>query len=90
MEEFNKKFNDLVSSLHTNIKPPDNAILIYYIEAFGGEMRYQLRDKKPTNLKIAQEMETRLKKICKHQESPTFQVSQGVILLSSQSLKTKK
>ena len=53
MEEFNKKFNDLVSSLHTNIKPPDNAILIYYIEAFGGEMRYQLRDKEPTNLKSA-------------------------------------
>jgi predicted transcriptional regulator len=46
MEEFNKKFNDLVSSLHTDIKPPDNAIFIYYTEAFGGEMRYQLRDKK--------------------------------------------
>jgi hypothetical protein len=62
MEEFNKKFNDLVSSLHTDIKPPDNAILIYYIEAFGGEMRYQLRDKEPTNLKIAQEMATKIDK----------------------------
>jgi hypothetical protein len=62
MEEFNKKFNDLVSSLHTYIKPPDNAILIYYIEAFSGEMRYQLRDKEPTNLKIAQEMATKIDK----------------------------
>jgi predicted transcriptional regulator len=56
MDEFNKKFNELVSSMHTDIKPPDNAILIYYIEAFGGEMRYQLRDKEPTNLKAAQDI----------------------------------
>jgi hypothetical protein len=56
IEEFNKKFNELVSSLYTDIKPPDDAILIYYIEAFGGEMRYQLRDKEPTNLKSAQEV----------------------------------
>jgi hypothetical protein len=58
MEEFNKKFNDLVTSLPTNIKPPDNAILIYYIEAFGGEMRY----KETTNLKVAQEMATKIRK----------------------------
>jgi hypothetical protein len=37
IEEFNKKSNELVSSLHTDIKPPDNAILIYYIETFGGK-----------------------------------------------------
>jgi hypothetical protein len=46
----------LTSSLHTDIKPPVASILIYYIEAFNGEMRYQLRDKEPTTLKIAQEM----------------------------------
>jgi hypothetical protein len=62
MEEFNKKFNDLVSNLHTDIKPPDNAILIYYIEAFGGEMRYQLRDKEPATLKGAQEVATKIDK----------------------------
>jgi hypothetical protein len=62
MDEFNKKFNESVSSLHTDIKPPDNAILIYYIEAFGGEMRYQLRDKEPTNLKIAQETTIKIDK----------------------------
>jgi len=56
MEEFNKKFNELVSSLHTDIKPPTASILIYYIEAFNSEMGYQLRDKEPTNLKISQEM----------------------------------
>jgi hypothetical protein len=43
----NQKFNELVSSMHSDIKPPAEAILIYYIEAFGGEMRYQLRDKEP-------------------------------------------
>ena len=35
-------------------KPPDKSILVYYIEALNGEMRYQLRDKEPTDLKIAQ------------------------------------
>jgi hypothetical protein len=45
MEEFNKKFNDLVKSLHQDIKPPPASILIHYMEAFEGEMRYQLRDK---------------------------------------------
>jgi hypothetical protein len=54
MEELNKRFNQLVSSMHDDIKPPENAILIYYIEAFGGEMRYQLRDEEPTDLKKAQ------------------------------------
>ena len=40
IEEFNKKFNDLVSRLHKDIKPPDASILSYYTEAFEGEMRY--------------------------------------------------
>jgi len=62
MEEFNKNFNDLVSSLDIDIKPLDNAILIYYIEAFGGDMRYQIRDKEPITLKGAQEMETKIDK----------------------------
>jgi hypothetical protein len=53
MEEFNKKFNDLITSLYKDIKPPDTSIFIYYIEAFNGEMRYQLRDKEPANLKLA-------------------------------------
>ena len=53
IEEFNKKFNDLVSRLHKDIKPLDASILIYYIEAFEGEMRYQRRDKEPTTLQGA-------------------------------------
>ena len=54
MEEFNKRFNEIINSLHKDIKPPDASILIYYIEAFSGEMCYRLRDKEPTNLKVAQ------------------------------------
>lgn len=41
MEEFNKKFNDLIAILHRDIKPPYASILIYYIETFNGDMRYQ-------------------------------------------------
>jgi hypothetical protein len=62
MDEFNKRFNELVSSMHKDIKPPKSAILIYYIEAFGGEMRYQLRDKEPTDLKTAQETAIKIDK----------------------------
>jgi hypothetical protein len=53
--EFNTKFNSLVKSLHQDVKPSDAAILIYYIEAFEGEMRYALRDKDPQTLPAAQE-----------------------------------
>ena len=35
-------------------KPPNKSILVYYIEALSGEMRYQLRDKELVNLKAAQ------------------------------------
>jgi hypothetical protein len=62
MEEFNKKFNDLITSLHKDIKPPDASILIYYIEVFNGEMRNQLRDKEPGNLKFSQEMAIKIDK----------------------------
>jgi ribonuclease HI len=62
MDEFNKKLNELVSGMHTDINSPDNAILIYYIEAFGGEMRYQLRDKEPANLKATQETAIKIDK----------------------------
>ena len=56
IEGFNKKFSDMVRKLHVDIKPYDTSILIYYIEAFEGEMRYQLRDKEPDNLKKAMEI----------------------------------
>jgi hemerythrin len=47
MEEFNKRFNELINIIHKDIKPPDASILNYYGEAFSGEMCYQLRDKEP-------------------------------------------
>jgi hypothetical protein len=51
-----------VKSLPTTIKPSDVAILIYYMEAFEGEMRYALRDKDPQTLKEAQVMAVRIDK----------------------------
>jgi hypothetical protein len=54
VEEFNTKFKNLVKGLHDDIKPSDVAVLIYYMEAFEGEMRYALRDKDPQTLKAAQ------------------------------------
>jgi hypothetical protein len=62
MEEFNKKFNDLNKILHQDIKPPPASILIHYMEAFEGEMRYQLRDKDPQSLVDAQKYAVRIDK----------------------------
>ena len=62
MEEFNNKFKDLVSDLHKDIKPNDAAIFIYYIESFIGDLRYQLRDKEPVDLKQAQELAKKIEK----------------------------
>ena len=45
MEEFSKKFEDLIASMDNELKPLDKSILVYYIEALSGEMRYRLRDK---------------------------------------------
>ena len=48
--------------LPREIKPRDASILIYYIEAFNGDLRYQLRDKEPTDLKTAQELAEKIEK----------------------------
>ena len=56
MEELNKKFREVVKSIHSDFKPPDKSILVYYMEGLSGELRYQLRDKEPGNLKKAKEL----------------------------------
>lgn len=62
MVVFNKRFNDLITSLHKDIKPPKTSILIYYMEAFNGEMIYQLGDKEIENLSLAQSMAIKIDK----------------------------
>ena len=53
MDEFNTKFRRVVTDLPNEIKPKDASILISYIEAFIGDLRYRLRDEEPTDLKTA-------------------------------------
>ena len=48
--------------LRTSLKKSSSSILISYIEAFTGDLRYQLRDKEPANLKIAQELAKKIEK----------------------------
>jgi len=62
MIEFNKRVNDLVNSMHKDIKPSEASILIYYIEAFNGDLDYQLRDKEPTNLASAQRITIKIER----------------------------
>jgi hypothetical protein len=60
MIEFNTKFNNLVKGCHKDIKPSDAAILIYYTQAFEGEIRYALVDKEPQDLITAQKIAIRV------------------------------
>ena len=53
MDEFNTKFRHVVSYLPRDIKTKYASILISYIEAFTGDLRYQLRDKESTDLKTS-------------------------------------
>ena len=62
VEGFNRRFNELVKSLLQDIKPPEKAILIFYFQAFEGEMRYRLRDKEPTNVREAQDKAIKIDK----------------------------
>lgn len=54
IEDFNKRFNDIIRNLPLNIQPPDASLVIYYIQAFDEDMSYLIRDKEPNDLKDAQ------------------------------------
>ena len=62
IDEFNTKFRRVVAYFPREIKPRYAFILIYYIEAFTGDLRYQLRDKEPADLKTAQELAEKIEK----------------------------
>ena len=62
MDEFNTKCRRVVVDLPRDIKPKNVSILISYIEAFTGDLRYQLGDKKPANLKTALELAEKIEK----------------------------
>ena len=53
MDEFSTKFRRVVADLPRDIKPKNASILISYIEAFTDDLRYQLRDKEPVDLKTS-------------------------------------
>jgi hypothetical protein len=44
VEEFDKMFSQIVQRLHENDKPPEAIVFIYYIDAFDGEIDFQIRD----------------------------------------------
>ena len=52
----------MVADLPNEIKTKDSSILISYIKAFTGDLRYQLRDKEPTDLKNAKELAEKIEK----------------------------
>jgi hypothetical protein len=90
MEEFNKKFNELVTSLHTDYKPPMLPFSYIMLRPSMGRSDINLEIKSLQTLKLPKKWPSKLIKICKLQESQIFQVLQGVVLLGSQSLKIRQ
>jgi hypothetical protein len=81
MLEFNTKFNNLVKDCHKDIKPSDAAILISYVQAFEGEIRYALVDKEPQDLITAQKYSLiKWNKICLRLGNQIFLVLLEVLL----------
>jgi hypothetical protein len=58
----NKKFNQITQKLHQDIKPPEAAIFIYYLESFDRELDFQIREEDPQNLRAAQESAIKIEK----------------------------
>jgi hypothetical protein len=50
-----EEFNEIVQRLYIDIKLLEAAILIYYLDAFDGELNFQLRQRDPQKLKFTQE-----------------------------------
>jgi hypothetical protein len=80
MKEFNKRFNDLIHDLPDDIRPPNDAILIYYMGAFSGETYYQLRDKKPSSLRRLKPKPIKLSQTCKLHEDLIYSTLPWAIL----------
>lgn len=56
VEEFNKRFNQIVSSLHADVKPPPAVVLIHYVDDFSGDLAFHhLRQRDSNNINEAQE-----------------------------------
>jgi hypothetical protein len=47
MEDINKRFNKNVYKIYDDIEPLNVSILIYYFDAFDGELNFPLREKDP-------------------------------------------
>jgi hypothetical protein len=62
MEEFNKRFSQIVQKLNQNIKPLEQTILIYYLDSFDGEMDFHLRQQDPQNLATTQQVAIKVEK----------------------------
>lgn len=54
VEEFNKRFNDIVKALPDDIKPQDKSLLIYYVDACNVDTSYEMRRKECNDLTDAQ------------------------------------
>ena len=62
MDEFNNRFTELSNSIPTTYAPPAASTLDYYIEALSGKIQYQIRDKEPTTLLLAQGLAIKIDK----------------------------
>ena len=62
MDEFNNRFTELANSIPAAYSPPAASVLDYYIEALSGKIQYQIRDKEPATLLLAQGLAIKIDK----------------------------
>ena len=73
MDEFNNRFAELSNSIPATYSPPAASILDYYIEALSGKIQYQIRDKEPTTLLLAQGLAVKIDKNMQSSEQSNIQ-----------------
>lgn len=73
LEEFNKRFNDIVRSLSHDYKPPDKFLLLHYLDAFTADISYELRCTKPNDYKVAQTLVEEMENVGNHLTNLKFQ-----------------
>lgn len=55
IQEFNIRLDRILEKIPDDVKPLEKAITLHYMDAFDATFTFMLKEKKPTNLKDAQE-----------------------------------
>jgi hypothetical protein len=67
----------LYNEIPTDLRPPDAVVRLLYMNAFDGQVRFILKDKKPTNLAQAKEYSAEIEENLLDSKVDPFQYSRA-------------